>query len=94
MKPTKMPYHVKYVCMNCSRTYDAIGPLSYVDPDVGSNFPGLCTEACMDRYMRDKRIPTAPVAHEDVKYLKSKGWHDLADWIATGGLEDIMGDDR
>lgn len=75
--------------MSCNRIYDAIGPFMYLDEN-GSVSKGFCHETCMDRYMRLHRIPTKLVACEDVSSLKSSGWHDLADWVATGGLEDMF----
>jgi len=91
MKPVRE--HLNYKCLSCNRIYNAIGPLSYIEPAGGISM-GICSENCLNGYMRRYHVPTKMVAHEDILGLKFLGHHEFADWLTTGGLDDILKDEE
>lgn len=80
----------KYVCrcMICKENYAVILPYHTLQED--RVLEGFCSNECISDYVNHHQLSTKRICHHDVKYLKEKGHHELADWISWGGLEILM----
>lgn len=84
---TEQPFNV-YKCLHCGIIYDIQIPRTSIPEDTMLH--GYCSNACITGYCRNRVIHPKVVCGKDIRQLKELGWHELADWVSAGGLEELM----
>jgi len=85
---TKEHHYLTHQCINCNEPYETGLPSFKLEEERIAG--GFCSNDCITRYVRLKGLSTKEVCGKNLFYLKTRGEHAMADWIAEGGLERLM----
>jgi hypothetical protein len=77
-----------YKCVQCGDDYMMMQQPFTVSPFAKGH--GFCSNDCITSYARRYDIHPKTICGKNIKQLKEDGHHELADWIADGGLEVLL----